>query len=1497
MPSDPTLIESGGATPDRHRADTAVEKTLIEARNEGGADERTLLEGRPPPTPGGSVGLNLVPGAQFLEYRLVEPIKVASGEAELWVADGGGRRVVVKFYRWGLHPKAGLTEKLSRISKALIVEVYARGTSPDGRDYEVLEFIKHGTLAEFGKGGLPEAKVREVLRELIGAVAALHAENILHRDLKPANVLVRCVEPLQLVLTDFGISSVMDISLHVTSISRTAAYSAPEAMTGVVSKASDWWSVGVMVMELLQGAQPFAGLDERAINFALVMRGIAVPKEVPTEWQSLLKGLLTRDYAKRWNEVQIRQWLEGKTNIPVHYETNSPNQGTDEHRHRPYKFLGKDYFEPQELAVALAENWDEAVKQFGRRMVTDWVSGQLSDQQLANVLMDIAEDENLNGEQKLAAGLVAMNEQLPLTWRGEVLNREWLIANAVGAVEILESSLMDWMVRLRKDAQLKGLQKRWLEAQRALKRYGLSVEKVVAVSAALADAAEIQKLAANAQREYYSSSNPELGKLLSISKLEFPEAFVLALAPPSLFERREAVAKESFKQFESDFAAPPGETLAALVRHQQQVQNLTVKMERALKEIFGSWPVPAQMLNRLKATSEKALGRINALLAEHAAAEREVNTELPQRLAEDLDGVKKRLAEIEKRFSDINCSQLRQSISDWEAFYGDVGKVLKSYERATSQLPQVSISNANFRFWPFSRQRKSILDGLANLEADITNRRVTLEEPQYRQTRYYAVAQEAFAKVEGRLHAIRSQLKESSKRDIRNFVIVTIVRMVIVCGLITWIVFLKDRNTSKAPTSRIHSTDTVMSDAMIATKASEKRIELTGGAMRRIGFGERQITRLLTQGGLVVAWGHHYNVPSDLSDAVAIAAGGDHLLALKQDGKVAAWGMNNRHQCDVPPGLKGVVAIAAGDSHSLALKQDGTVVAWGDNLNNQCDVPSGLNDVVAIAAGSQHSLALKQDGTVVAWGIYGFGQCKVPPGLIDAVAIAAGMDHSLALKEDGTVVAWGGNSPGCGQCNVPPSLSGVVAIAAGGVHSLALRQDGTVVAWGCNTYGQCNVPPALSGVIAIAAGGGHSVALRNDGTLVAWGNNDSQECEVPRDLSGVAAIAAGDKYTLALKLTNSVDDYSESVKNILEAAEQGHVDAQFNFGKSNYTGNGMPKDYAEAVKWFRKSADQGNAKAQNNLGVCYNHGEGVAQDYTEAINWFSKAAEQGLPQAQVNLGSSYFYANGVARDYSAAIRWYRKAAEQGYADGQYSLGTCYNAGTGVAQDYSEGIKWWSKAAEQGNADAQYSLGAFYYAGKDGKTNYSAALKWFQKAAEQGNINSCVILGGLYAAGTSGVKEDYFESAKWFRKAAENGDATAQNFLGKYYWLGKGVGQNYAQAVNWFRKAAEQGSADGDYYLGLCFLDGNGVAKDGTEALKWLLVAFAKGQSDAPDALDKIIKSLPEEPQARVQRALEAAKKAKMQIESLPPDEQEKAKKLVDKQIGNDLIIRNSFKHS
>jgi alpha-tubulin suppressor-like RCC1 family protein len=274
-------------------------------------------------------------------------------------------------------------------------------------------------------------------------------------------------------------------------------------------------------------------------------------------------------------------------------------------------------------------------------------------------------------------------------------------------------------------------------------------------------------------------------------------------------------------------------------------------------------------------------------------------------------------------------------------------------------------------------------------------------------------------------------------------------------------------------------------------------------------------------------------------------------------------------------------AVAAGGEHTLALRADGTVVAWGRNSNGQAGdgtsgnnrlspVPVGtagnwLSGVVAVAAGCQHSVALKADGTVVAWGYNLYGQVgdgtsgnnrltPVPVGtagswLTGVVAVAAGCHHSLALKGDGTVVAWGSNvtgEVGDGTLTTPRTtpvpvtgLAGVVAVSAGLNHSMALKSDSTIVAWGANLYGQLGdgstttrltpVPVSgLSGATAIAAGGRHSLALRGRGPLGTmwgwgyggWGQNGDESFlsrSLPaRAFSGAVAIGAGESHSVAI---------------------------------------------------------------------------------------------------------------------------------------------------------------------------------------------------------------------------------------------------------------------------------------------------------------------------------------------------------------------------------------------
>ena len=259
-------------------------------------------------------------------------------------------------------------------------------------------------------------------------------------------------------------------------------------------------------------------------------------------------------------------------------------------------------------------------------------------------------------------------------------------------------------------------------------------------------------------------------------------------------------------------------------------------------------------------------------------------------------------------------------------------------------------------------------------------------------------------------------------------------------------------------------------------------------------------------------------VASEFSDAVA--AGGNHSLALKADGRVVGWGLSNQGQTNVPVNATNVVAIAAGTAHSLALRAGGSVVGWGDNGFGQTAVPASVSNVVAIVAGGYHNVAVRANGTVVAWGLNSVGQATPPSGLTDVVAVAAGAAHSLALKKDGSLVGWGQNS--LGQITIPASAFNIIAIAAGSVHSVALKSDRTVVAWGNNGSGQITIPAGATNVIAVACGDSHSLALKADGTVVAWGNNSLGQSTVPAGLTNVIAIAGGSGHSLALKSDGTI---------------------------------------------------------------------------------------------------------------------------------------------------------------------------------------------------------------------------------------------------------------------------------------------------------------------------------------------------------------------------------------
>ena len=225
-----------------------------------------------------------------------------------------------------------------------------------------------------------------------------------------------------------------------------------------------------------------------------------------------------------------------------------------------------------------------------------------------------------------------------------------------------------------------------------------------------------------------------------------------------------------------------------------------------------------------------------------------------------------------------------------------------------------------------------------------------------------------------------------------------------------------------------------------------------------------------------------------LSDIQAIAAGGNHSLALTKSGEVYSFGMGNSGRLghgdtdsQLEPkkieDLSDIQAIAAGGNHSLALTKSGDVYSFGWGLHGQLGhgdtenqlTPKkieDLSDIQAVAAGANHSLALTKSGEVYSFGRGNTGQLghgdtedqltpKKIEGLKDIQAIAAGDFHSLALTKSGDVYSFGNGTSGLGHGDTanqlePKKIEGLTdiqAIAAGANHSLALaveEQDSTI---------------------------------------------------------------------------------------------------------------------------------------------------------------------------------------------------------------------------------------------------------------------------------------------------------------------------------------------------------------------------------------------------------------------------------------------------------------------
>ena len=615
MNSDPTMRDNDKASGRTKSIATLRDDAFIEA---------PTTDGYP---------LILAPEANFQGYRLEMPLKVMSGESDLWLVSrrSDGQGFVLKIYRYGIQPKPEVQDIRKKLNRAYVADLVDYGET-GGRHYEVMEHIEGGSLAQWIEKNKPtDAQVLAVVGQLASAIESLHRENVMHRDIKPSNILMRSIDPLDLVLTDFGISSVTDFSMHLTTASRTVDYAAPETITGSPGKASDWWSLGVTTLEMLLGIHPMAGTTgDIAVNYQLVTRGIEVPENLKAHWQLLLRGLLTRDPRKRWDWKQVKDWLAGKRDILEYYE--KPGGKTTSFRPvKSYKLGEKEYPDPSALAIALAGDWDEGVKRLRRGSVANWIQKDVADHNLSNILADITEDKTLNPDIKLSIALLAMNLDLPLTQKGLVITPDWLIQNATELPAFLDSSAPEWLHRLRNESWLAELKSKWTEARAKLEQFDVELDQHIVNKLIFTEPATVIAMGAKERAKYLDSPDVTLSRLLrKKSRLSFHEAILLLACSRSQLVCAEVFINRELEQTDKIITQTEKELSAlshALARGRKvprctsRVNGMSTQTRRLTKQIENiRSKLPTMSGNaQTRLTIEKELNELSVRLAKMTA--------------------------------------------------------------------------------------------------------------------------------------------------------------------------------------------------------------------------------------------------------------------------------------------------------------------------------------------------------------------------------------------------------------------------------------------------------------------------------------------------------------------------------------------------------------------------------------------------------------------------------------------------------------------------------------------------------------------------------------------------------------------------------------------------------------------------------------------------------------------------------------------------------------
>jgi len=187
-----------------------------------------------------------------------------------------------------------------------IITIHDINRLADGRYYLAMEFVGGGDLARHKGEVFEPRRALDIVRQIATGLAVVHEQGLIHRDIKPANILFRSDGTL--VITDFGIAKALEMDSELTGLGiavGSPAYSSPEqAQCQPLDIRTDIYSLGVILLEMLIGTNPFRGASyTQTVMNQVQMPPPSLPAHI-SPYKAVLEQMLAKDPNQRFADCQ-----------------------------------------------------------------------------------------------------------------------------------------------------------------------------------------------------------------------------------------------------------------------------------------------------------------------------------------------------------------------------------------------------------------------------------------------------------------------------------------------------------------------------------------------------------------------------------------------------------------------------------------------------------------------------------------------------------------------------------------------------------------------------------------------------------------------------------------------------------------------------------------------------------------------------------------------------------------------------------------------------------------------------------------------------------------------------------------------------------------------------------------------------------------------------------------------------------------------------------------